>query len=77
MSEPSQSRFDEGTTFWGFLIGIIAGAIYTLFHIRQSGRELRQSILSHTLDPKASVESSLEDGKMNARERLQTSGNRD
>jgi hypothetical protein len=74
---PPKSRLDEGTTFRGFIIGIIAGALYTLFHIRQNGHQLRQSLLNGTFDGTSSVESSLEAGKAKARERKESSTNRD
>lgn len=76
MSE-TQGRLDEGTTFLGFLIGIIIGGIYTLFHIQRNGQELRQSLFSGDLNPNNSVESSLKAGKVTARERYDAFGSRD
>lgn len=69
-----RNRFDEGTTFIGILLGLVLGAIYALLHIQRSGETTRKNLTQFgagTLDME--IDSSLDDAKQQAHQRLQQS----
>lgn len=69
-----RNRFDEGTTFIGILFGLVLGAVYALFHIQRNGKTTRKNLTQFgagTLD--VEIDSSLDDAKQQAHQRLQRS----
>lgn len=69
------ARWDEGSVFWGFILGLLGGAIVALLKLPRSGMgNLRQLTslgqnLRESMTPTDSVAESLAEGKAVARRR--------
>lgn len=72
MSDAPENRLDEGTLFWGAILGFVIGAIAWLFRVPRRGEQTRDQIVETGRDfvTRDSVNESLEEGRALARQRL-------
>lgn len=71
-------RFDEGTLFWGAIIGFILGGLVWFFNVPFRGVVTRGNLrnaprtLRDQIDQQEAIDSSIEEGKAIARRRAFT-----
>lgn len=70
----SRERLHERATFWGIIIGLLFGALYAIFNIKNRGATTRKNITQFGAGSlEIGIESSLDEAKHKANQRLKES----
>ena len=65
---------DQGTTFFGIIIGLMVGALYAILHIKDRGETTRKNLTQFGAGSlEIGIDSSLDDAKRQAHQRLNES----
>ena len=69
-----RGRLDQGTTFFGIIIGLMMGALYAILHIKNRGETTRKNLTQFGAGSlEIDIDSSLDDAKRQAHQRLNES----